>query len=268
MRGAALIIAASILVSRILGVFREMLLARVAGINAEKNALDLAFLVPDILNHLVSTGFLSLIFIPIFTGYIVRKEEPLAWRFYANILNSLGLFLTALIIPAWIWMREIILLLSTANPDPQILNMAVHFGRIILPGQLAFFAGSFFVAVQYTRRQFLIPSLTGVIYNLCIILGGWLGRHHGLTGFAWGVPVGAFLGFFFLQLWGLRKSGGSQWSPTLNFHDPDIRRYVKLMLPLMLGVGAMFALEFIIRSFGSHFGPHGISALNYAYRVM
>jgi len=64
---AALIIAVSLLASRVLGVLREMLLARTAGVALEKSALDLAFLIPDILNHVVSTGFLSIVFIPIFT---------------------------------------------------------------------------------------------------------------------------------------------------------------------------------------------------------
>ena len=59
------------LLSRVLGIFREMLLAHAAGVSLEKNALDLAFMIPDILNHVVSTGFLSIIFIPIFTGYKV-----------------------------------------------------------------------------------------------------------------------------------------------------------------------------------------------------
>lgn len=267
MKGAAVIIALSILASRILGVVREMLLARIAGINAEKNALDLAFLIPDILNHLVSTGFLSIIFIPIFTGYLVKQEEDKAWRFFANILNTLGLFIAAMIVPAWIWMREAILLFTTADPSPEVLDMAVRFGRIILPGQLAFFAGSFLVAVQYTRKQFLIPSLTGVIYNVAIVAGGWLGREHGIVGFAWGVPIGAFIGFFLLQIIGAARSG-IRWKPVLQFNDPDVRRYIRMMLPLMLGVGAMFALEFVIRSFGSTFGTHGISALNYSYRVM
>lgn len=267
MKGAALIIALSILASRVLGVVREMLLARIAGINAEKNALDLAFLIPDILNHLVSTGFLSIIFIPIFTGYLVKQEEDRAWRFFANILNTLGVFIVALMVPAWIWMREAILLFTTADPTPEVLDMAVEFGRIILPGQFAFFAGSFLVAIQYTRKQFLVPSLTGVIYNVAIVAGGWLGREHGIIGFAWGVPIGAFIGFFALQVWGATR-GGIRWKPIFEISDPDVRRYLKMMLPLMFGVGAMFALEFVIRSFGSNFGSHGISALNYSYRVM
>lgn len=267
MNKAALIIAVSMLASRVLGIFREMLLARAAGVSSEKNALDLAFMIPDILNHIVSTGFLSIIFIPIFTGYLVEKKEDSAWRFFSNILNTLGLFLLMLIIPSFIWMRELIELFTVAELPQDLLNRATYFGRLILPAQLFIFAGTFLVAVQHTRKQFLIPSLTGVIYNAAIIIGGILFSDLGLEGFAWGVPIGAFIGFFLLQIFGAYR-GQIKYFLYCNPKHPDIIRYLKMMLPMSLGVGSMFALEFIIRSFGGHFGSSGISSLNYAYRIM
>lgn len=200
MKYAALIIATSLLASRVLGVLREMLLARAAGIAVEKNALDLAFLIPDILNHVVSTGFLSIVFIPIFTGYMVRKDETGGWQFFSNVLNVMASLLLLLTIPSLIWMRELIQLFTVGDLSPELLERATYFGRIILPGQLFFLAGSFLVAVQHTRKQFLLPSLTGVVYNVSIVAGGWLGQAHGVAGFAWGVPVGAFVGFFVLSL--------------------------------------------------------------------
>lgn len=268
MNKATLIIAASMLVSRVLGILREMLLARAAGVTPEKNALDLAFLIPDILNHVVSTGFLSIIFIPIFTGYVIKKQEDNAWKFFSNVMNTLGLLFLILIIPAFIWMRELITLFtSVATLDPAILDRATYFGRIILPGQLFIFAGSFLVAVQQTRKQFFIPSLTGVIYNLSIIMGGLIGRNYGLAGFAWGIPFGAFFGFFLLQIIGIHR-GGAHYSFVFNIKHPDIRRYLGMMIPMSLGVGSMFAFDFIIRCFGGYFGASGISSLNYAYRIM
>ncbi|MFA6835804.1 MAG: murein biosynthesis integral membrane protein MurJ [Fibrobacteraceae bacterium] len=268
MNKATLIIAASMLLSRVLGILREMLLARAAGVTAEKNALDLAFLIPDILNHVVSTGFLSIVFIPIFFSYKVRHDEEGSWKFFSNILNTLGLFFLILIIPSFIWMRELITLFTSAADLPAaILDRATYFGRIILPGQLFIFAGSFLVAVQHTRKQFTIPSLTGVIYNLAIIVGGIIGSRYGLAGFAWGVPIGAFIGFFLFQIIGARR-GGVHYFFYLNPKHPDVIRYVKMMVPMSLGVGSMFAFDFIIRCFGGVFGASGISSLNYAYRVM
>ena len=246
MNKAAIIVAVSMLLSRVLGIFREMLLAHAAGVSLEKNALDLAFMIPDILNHVVSTGFLSIIFIPIFTGYKVAGDERGGWKFFSNVLNTFGLVLLILVVPAFIWMKELLQLLTVEGATPELIERATYYGRIILPGQIFIFVGSILVAVQHTRKQFLIPSLTGLIYNVAIVGGGaagialtrYTGTDYGLEGFAWGVPVGAFIGFF------------------------------AMMLPMSLGVGSMFGLEFIIRSFGANFGTGGISSLNYAYRVM
>jgi putative peptidoglycan lipid II flippase len=264
---ASLIIAASLLASRALGMLREMLLAGIAGVNEQKNALDLAFMIPDILNHLVGTGFLSIVFISLFTTHLLKENETQGWRSFSNIFNCLGLVLLVLAVPAFIFMKELILLLTIARPSEEILEMAVYFGRIILPAQLFFFAGSFLIAAQQARKQFLIPALTGVIYNSSIVLFGWLLRSKGIEGFAWGVPVGAFIGFFVVQIIGSYR-GGVKYFFEFKPRDVELVKTVKLLMPMILGAGSMFALEFVIRSFGSLFGSHGISSLNYSFRLM
>lgn len=274
MNKAAIIVAVSMLLSRVLGIFREMLLAHAAGVSLEKNALDLAFMIPDILNHVVSTGFLSIIFIPIFTGYKVAGDEEKSWKFFSNVLNTFGGILLVLVVPAFIFMPELLGLL-TSGASAELIERATYYGRIILPGQIFIFVGSILVAVQHTRKQFLVPSLTGLIYNIAIVGGGLIGIlmgkcngiNYGLEGFAWGVPVGAFIGFFALQIFGAKR-GGVKYELILQPTHPDIVRYFKMMIPMSLGVGSMFGLEFIIRSFGANFGNGGISSLNYAYRVM
>lgn len=244
-----------------------MLLANLGGVGLEKSALDLAFLIPDMLNHVVSTGFLSIVFIPLFTEYLLKKDSEAAWGYFSRILNALVVLILLLGIPAWIWMGELLQLLSSRQISPELLARATHFGRIILPAQLFFLIGTFLIAVQHTRKQFLLPSLTGVLYNLFIIIGGWLGRHQGLDGFAWGVPVGSALAFVALQLFGTLR-GGLHWRPHLNFRNPEILLYLRRMLPLVLGVGAMFSLELVIRALGPRFGPDAIAALSYAWRIM
>ena len=123
------------LLSRVLGIFREMLLAHAAGVSLEKNALDLAFMIPDILNHVVSTGFLSIIFIPIFTGYKVAGDEKGGWKFFSNVLNTFGIALLILVVPAFIWMKELLQLLTVDGATPELIERATYYGRIILPGQ-------------------------------------------------------------------------------------------------------------------------------------
>jgi len=267
MNKASLIIAASLLASRVLGMLREMLLAQIAGVNEQKNALDLAFMIPDILNHLVGTGFLSIVFISLFTSHLLKQNETEGWRSFSNIFNCMGLAFILLATPAFIFMKELILLLTAVNPDENILEMATYFGRIILPAQLFFFAGSFLIAAQQVRKQFLIPSLTGIIYNTSIVGFGWLFRESGVAGFAWGVPIGAFVGFFIIQIIGSYR-GGVKYFFEFKPRDAELIKTVRLLLPMILGAGSMFALEFAIRSFGSLFGNLGISSLNYSYRLM
>ncbi|MFC1586038.1 murein biosynthesis integral membrane protein MurJ [Fibrobacterota bacterium] len=266
MRGT-LIIAASLVLSRFLGVFREILLAGLAGLNADKNAYDLAFLLPDIINHLISTGYLSVTFIPVFTGYLVQGKEHKSWDFFSNILTTCFLLLIGATIIVWVFSEPLILALSRSDPNPETLKLAVRYCRIILPAQLCFFAGAILTAVQHVNLRFLVPALSGLVYNFSIILGGWLGRTRGLEGFAWGVLLGAFLGSFLLQIWG-GKQAGARYKLKINVFDPDFIRFVKLTLPLILGLGAVFALELVFRVYGSNFGQAGIAKLGYAYRMM
>jgi putative peptidoglycan lipid II flippase len=264
---ASLIIASSLLASRILGVLREMLLAKIAGVNEQKNALDLAFMIPDILNHLIGTGFLSIIFISLFTTHLLKQDEDEGWRSFSNIFNVLGSLFLILAIPAFIFMRELILLLTVAPPSEEILLMATNFGRIILPAQLFFFAGSFLIAAQQAKKQFFIPSLTGIVYNASIVFFGWIFKENGVAGFAWGVPIGSFIGFFVLQIIGSYRSK-IKYFFIFKPVNSELIKTLKLLLPMVLGAGSMFALEFAIRSFGSMFGSSGISSLNYSYRLM
>ena len=75
---ASLIMMVSVFLSRVIGLFREMVIAGVGGTRAAVDAYQVAFVVPEILNHLVASGFLSVTFIPIFSHYLVRRQEALA----------------------------------------------------------------------------------------------------------------------------------------------------------------------------------------------
>ena len=67
---ASFIMMASIFASRMIGVFREMTIAGIGGIKASVDAYQIAFIIPEILNHVVASGFLSITFIPIFAHYL------------------------------------------------------------------------------------------------------------------------------------------------------------------------------------------------------
>ena len=121
-------------------------------------------------------------------------------------------------------------------------------------------------AVLLSRRMFLYPALSPVFYGSSIILGGLLGAHRfGIAALAYGALVGSFVGPFLINSIGAANAGlRYQWN--FNFRNPEFREWVKLSIPLMLGVSLVSADDWILRYFASG-GAGEISRLNYAKRL-
>ena len=146
--------------------------------------------------------------------------------------------------------------------------MAARLTRIVLPAQIFFYLGGLLMAIQYARKQFLLPALSPLIYNAAIIAGGLLGgRRYGMDGFAWGVVGGAFLGNFALQLYGARR-GTFSYRPRFDLADPTLKEFIRLSIPIMLGFSLVVVDEWTLRVFGSFLLVGAITWLNNARRLM
>lgn len=265
---ASLIMMASVFLSRVIGLGREVTVAYVGGAGAGVDAYQVAFVLPEILNHVVASGFLSVTFIPLFARHLAEGREREGWRVFSAILTGFGLLLLMLIVLGEWFTPALVVLLAPGLDDPAVFAAAVRMTRIILPAQFFFFAGGLFMAVQFARERFAVPALAPLLYNMGIIGGGlFLGGRLGMEGFAWGVLAGAFAGNFLVQIWGARRVG-MRFRPRLDFGHPDVGRYLRLTLPLMVGLTMTFSTEIFFKFFGSFLPRGGIAALNYGLRVM
>lgn len=265
---ASFIMMASVFASRVIGLFREMAIAYAGGAGGGVDAYQVAFIIPEILNHIVASGFLSVTFIPLFSSYLARKDHEGGWKILSIVLNTFGSLMFILLIIAFCFAPQLVSLLAPGLKDPILFTKAVRMTRIIMPAQMCFFTGGLFMAVQFAREQFIIPALAPLIYNLGIIMGGlFLGPRLGMEGFAWGVLGGAFAGNFVLQYMGAKKCGMNLF-PIFSLSHPDFIRYVLLTLPLMVGLTMTFSTEILLKYFGSFLEPGSIAALNYALRIM
>ncbi len=259
---------ASVFLSRLAGFFRLMVIAYIGGRNAEVDAYQVAFVIPEILNHIVASGFLSITFIPIFSRYLATNREADGWKVFSIIFSSFGIFLLLLIAIGIAFAPEIVALIARGRTEPSFRLDVIRMTRIILPAQFFFFGGGLFMAVQFAKEKFLIPALAPLIYNLSIICGGLLlGPQIGMEGFSWGVLAGALIGNFALQFWGAKKAG-LQFAPIFDFTHPELKKYIKLTLPLMLGLTLFFSMEIFIKFFGSYLPPGSIADLEYSLRTM
>ncbi len=265
-RAATLIWMASVLLSRVMGFLREIVIAREAGANAATDVYFAAFTIPDFVNYLLAGGALSITFIPIFAGYLAQDNEEEGWRVFSTVTTFVGLALLAVILPAMFFTERLTPLVASGFTPEQHAQLA-RLTRIILPAQFFHFEGFLLSAVQMAKGQHRFPALSPLVYNGGVILGGLLlGPSLGVEGFSWGVLAGAFCGSFLLQLIGAARVG-LRWSPRLDFRHPGLRRYVTLSLPIMLGQSLVAWDEWLIRQFGSFLTAASISWLNYGRKL-
>ncbi|HEV2419305.1 MAG TPA: murein biosynthesis integral membrane protein MurJ [Terriglobia bacterium] len=261
------IVMASVLLSRLLGFFRDWTVAQQIGSNAATDAYYAAFTLPDFLNYLVAGGALSLTFIPILTRCIAEKREEDGWRVFSTVITVMDLLLIAGIIIGEIFAPELVLAIAPGFHGAERARV-IFLTRLMLPAQFCFYQGGVLSAVQYAKTRFVIPSLAPIIYNLGIILGGLLlASKIGITGFAVGVLAGATAGNFLLQIYGARRAG-AKFRPNFDVRNPDFIFFVKLSLPIMFALSIIYTDDWIIRWFGSYLAPASISWLSYAKTLM
>ena len=87
-----------VLLSRVLGVVREMIIARLFGQNAVTDTYNAAFRVPDILYLLVAGGALSTVFVPVFAEYWNERREEDAWRTFGSVISIVAVLAAVLVV--------------------------------------------------------------------------------------------------------------------------------------------------------------------------
>ncbi|MEX2280293.1 MAG: lipid II flippase MurJ [Acidimicrobiia bacterium] len=263
---AAAIVAAGVLLSRVLGFGRDLTMAVILGRTAETDLYQYAFTIPDFAFYLVAGGFLSITLIPILAARVESGDD--ASSAFTAVFRTVGIILAVLTAAAALGaptLVEVIFPEVTGNAASRLVAMT----RLALVLQVLFALGALFSAVQFTHRRFVIPTLGPIIYNAGIIVGGVVGNLDGSPSpeaFLIGGVAGALVGSFGLQWWGAHRLGLRFVRPEPN--DPAVREYLTLALPLMVGQTVIALDEQWPRAFGQ-FGPEGTTAgLQYARRLM
>ncbi len=261
---ATLLLTLSALLSRVIGLIRDQFIAYKFGAGHSTDAYNVAFYLPELINYLLVGGAASITFVTILERYRANNNEFEGERALSIILNTMVLVLGTAIIFAEIFTPYYIrLYFDPASPEG---ILAIHITRILLPGQLFFFAGGVLTAVLLVRKQFTFQALTPLIYNLCIIAGGaLLANRMGIASLGVGALAGAYLGAFLLNAYGAYRAG-MRYQPILDLKHPGLREWVRLSLPLMLGVTIITLDSQILGYFAKH-GAGDISRLTYAKRL-
>lgn len=267
---AAAIVAGGVLLSRVLGLVRQIVFAGMLGAGATGDEYFVAFLIPDLLNYLLAGAYMAITLIPILTRRFATGDDEDAWRAFWAIARPLAIGISVLVLVAMPLVEPILRAIEPGFTDAQVAN-AARLTRIVLPAQIFFILGQLLTAVQFARERFVIPTLGPLVYNLAIIAGGLIGAlgrdEPSADGFAWGALAGAFLGIFLLQAWGAWRAGLRMPQGSIRSH-PAVRRYFTLAIPLMLGQSLVVMDEQLGRTFGSLTEDGGVSWLTFGRQAM
>src|SRR5882757_10252470 len=262
---ATLLLMTAVMLSRVIGYVREAYIAYAFGAGPATDAYVAGFTIPDWLNYLVAGGTASITFVSIYTRFVAANKEEEAQKTFSVIITVMTAVLGVGVLLAELFTPEISRHFFP-NFSAEQMELCVHLTRILLPAQIFFYVGGVVSAVLLSRRLFLFPALGPLLYNVAIIAGGVVAGHRmGIASLAYGAVIGSIIGPFLINAIGAAKIG-TGYRPSFDIGNPAFREWVRLSIPLMLGVSLVTADDWILRYFASS-GVGDIARLNYAKRL-
>jgi putative peptidoglycan lipid II flippase len=256
---ASLILAGSYVVSALLGLFRDHLLAGRLGAGNELDAYYSAFTIPDFIALILIFGAISAAIIPIFSSYLVKSKEE-AWYYVSNLLNIFLTFLILVSVVLIIFAPFVVSLIapgfSTEKKEMTVTLMRIMFLSPIILGTSTVMSG-----ILQVFHRFLVTALTPIMYNAGIIIGiVFFVPVFGLKGLAFGVVLGGLL-HLAIQVPAFLHSGFA-YRPVFDLTHTGVKKTLKLMVPRSLGLGAGQFNTIVITAIASTLAVGSIALFN------
>jgi putative peptidoglycan lipid II flippase len=264
--GASLILMSATIASRGLGLVREIVISHQFGTSRELDAYNAAFRIPDLIFQIVAAGAMGAAFIPVFSSYLARRDEDGAWRMASTVLNAV--FLVVLIAAglAALGADQLVEIVvpGFAEADRKLVAGLM---RIMLLSPIFTSLSGLTTAILNSYQSFVLPALAPILYNLSIIVAAIaLTPALGIHGLAVGVATGAAM-HLGIQIPGLVQRHMA-WRPLLDLSDAGARTVGRLMIPRMVGLGAI-QINYLANAVIASFLPVGsLAALNYAFQLI
>ncbi len=280
MRSAG-VVSLAVAASRISGLMREMVMARLFGASLAFDAFMLGFRIPNLTRDLFAEGALSSAFVPTFTEYLSQRSKQEAARLANLVATALILVVGTVCAAGTLFAPQLVQLLAPGFAAvPGKFDLAVAMTRIMFPFLLLVALAAQAMGVLNACNKFGVPAMSSTFFNLGsvgfgVVLGIVLGPSLNLSpieGMAVGVVLGGLLQLVY-QLPSLHRLG-FRFRPAFDWSDPGLKRILTLMVPAILGNAAVQINVMVNTNFASNIadaqrgldGP--VSWLGYAFRFM
>jgi len=263
MKKTAVLLTVITIVSKILGFTREIVLAYFYGTSGITDAYLVSLTIPGVIFAFVGVA-IATSFIPLYSN--IKKDEGLdSGNRYINNLISLIMIISTLIIIVVLNFTDGIVKVFASGFEGETLEMSILFTRVFIIG--IYFSGliHIFTGFLHVNNNFIIPALTGVPFNLTIILAIILSSKFNSTLLIIGTLIAKIIELFMLVPFIYRHK--YKYKLGWNLKDKHLKQMIFLALPAIIGISVNQINTLIDRTLASQIAIGGISALNYSNRL-
>jgi putative peptidoglycan lipid II flippase len=267
--GAAALVATGIFVSRVFGIFRQMLMARFLGASAAADAFTASFKVTNFLQNLFGEGALSASFIPVYARLLASGDEEEAGRVAGAVAALLALVVSVIVLIGVLATPVLIPLIAKGFVGER-RELTIRLTRILFPGAGIFVISAWCLGVLNSHRRFLLSYLAPVLWNIVMIgalvwAGPRQGEHDLAATLAWASVAGAALQFLVQVPMTLRLA--KHLRVRLDVSSPNVRVVTKNFGPAFVGRGVV-QISSYIDNWLATFLPYGmVATFGYASAV-
>jgi putative peptidoglycan lipid II flippase len=256
--------------SRILGLVRDMVIARFFGSGMAADAFFVAFRIPNLLRRLFAEGSLTIAFIPVFTEYLTKKTKEDAFQLARIVLTLLSLFLAAITLLGILFSPWIVRVQAFGFGGAGVkYDLTVLLTRITFPYIFLISLVALFMGILNSLRHFAAPAAAPIFLNIGIIASTlWLSPHYSqpIIGVAVGVLAGGVLQVALQIPWVIKR--GLSLVPCWMPYHPAVKRIGLLMLPAIFGSAVYQFNQFMGTLLASLLVEGSVSWLYYADRLV
>ena len=253
------------MLSRILGLVREMIIGSVFGASGMTDAYVSATKIPNFFTTLFGEGSLGTVFIPIYNRGLEEKGKEKTDEFVFSLLNLIIAFTSTMSVIMILFSKQI-LKITTGFADPERFEAANGLLKIVAFYFLFIALSGVVSSLLNNYKKFAVAASMGIVFNLVIIVGTLLLKNKmGIYGLGVAYLLsGVFQLLMMLpQFFQIMKT----YKFIFNLKDPYVKEMFVLMVPTLIGIFGYQINEIVDNRFATMLPAGTASALNYASRL-
>ncbi|NQU41693.1 murein biosynthesis integral membrane protein MurJ [bacterium] len=271
---AAGVVGAITLLSRVLGLARDMVLAAVFGASRVGDIFLIAFELPNLARRILGEGSLSAFIVPIFSKVRTDEGEEAGWKFASNALTTVGLFSLVLMALGILLSRPLFSIFGygyVERADWAAIELGTRLTRIMFPFLALLALSSILMGLCHSLRRFTTPALGSVMLNITMIGAGllfWELPDENVFAQYLAVSVVLGAGLRLVIMLPTLAGHGYRYQFRLKPDSPRMKRLYMMMLPALYGLAVVQVNISISRAFATWLGEGYVPCLVFSNRLI